>query len=312
MRVQDLYALGIGHHKLRLEVARGTVVRLRQGVYVAADELTKADPRTIHLLRAMAEQVADPRLVASHGTAAVCWQLPLLHEEQVVAGVPMLTVPPGGGQRSRVRGTARVRVAELPGHHVVVHPGGLTVTSRSRTAVDVARGALPDQLAVIDAAVRAESLAMPMVRRRRDLANPRIRAAALAPVTEAAAFRGRLASLAAAFALADPRRETPIESLTAAHIHVAGLPQPIPQAAIRVPGQTVYPDFLWPDQRLIGEADGAVKYDTAAVMLAEKRREQALRDLGFRIVRWLGKEIRVTPWVVVDRIARALDAAVTT
>jgi hypothetical protein len=281
---------------------------LRQGVYLAADELTDADPRTIHQLRAMAEQVADPRLVASHGTAALSRRLPILHEEAVIAGVPTLTADPSGGNRSRARGTARVHIARVPGHHVVVHPDGLTVTSRSRTAVDVAGDHLPDQLAVIDTAVRAESLAMPMVRRRRDLTNSRIRAAALAPIAEAAAFRGRQASLATALALADPRRETPIESFSAAHIHLAGLPQPVPQAPIRVPGQTVYPDFLWPDQRLIGEADGAVKYETPAVMLLEKRREQALRDLGFRIVRWLGKEIRVTPWVVVDRIARALDA----
>ena len=40
--------------------------------------------------------------------------------------------------------------------------------------------------------------------------------------------------------------------------------------------------------------------------MQEKLREQVLRDLGFRIVRWLAREIMVEPWVVVERVAREL------
>jgi very-short-patch-repair endonuclease len=38
----------------------------------------------------------------------------------------------------------------------------------------------------------------------------------------------------------------------------------------------------------------------------EKEREQVLRDLGYRFVRWLAKEIMLQPAVVMERIARAL------
>ena len=38
----------------------------------------------------------------------------------------------------------------------------------------------------------------------------------------------------------------------------------------------------------------------------EKEREQLLRDLGYRMVRWLAKEIMLTPELVVARVARAL------
>jgi very-short-patch-repair endonuclease len=56
----------------------------------------------------------------------------------------------------------------------------------------------------------------------------------------------------------------------------------------------------------VGECDGAVKYVDAHGYVNEKEREQVLRDLGYRIVRWLAKEIMLTPQVVVERIARAL------
>lgn len=76
-------------------------------------------------------------------------------------------------------------------------------------------------------------------------------------------------------------------------------------------GSCPSPVTLWQPRttrQLVGEADGASKYQTQQVMLAEKQREQYLRDLGFDIVRWTGKEIWVTPDRVMDRIARALAA----
>ena len=74
------------------------------------------------------------------------------------------------------------------------------------------------------------------------------------------------------------------------------------------PGRGVlYPDCYWPEQRLIGEADGAVKYAEANGYVNEKEREQILRDHDFRFVRWLGKQIMGTP--ITGRIARALEAA---
>ena len=80
------------------------------------------------------------------------------------------------------------------------------------------------------------------------------------------------------------------------------------QTPLRTPIGTLFPDCLWEDHRVIGECDGAVKYaDGSAAFLAEKQREQVLRDLGYGMVRWLAKEIMARPEVVVARVARALD-----
>ena len=96
------------------------------------------------------------------------------------------------------------------------------------------------------------------------------------------------------------------ESLTAAHPHLAGLPIPLFQHEIKTRLGILYPDFYWPGLGLVGECDGAVKYADAKGYVNEKVREQVLRDLGYRIVRWLAKEIMLTPHVVMERIARAL------
>lgn len=307
-RSRDLQAAGVSHHKIADEVARGLLVQLRRGVYVAASAVP-ADPRERHLLHALAEQTADPRLVASHGTAGLLWGLPWGGEGAMAAGQPVLAAQRGGSLRSGSTRTARIVVTELPDHQVARTVAGLRVTTRSRTAVDIAAGSLPELLVTLDAALRAECQEIPSVHRRRDLENPRIHGAGRSGLLDAMKVaRPKDADLHRALSLADPRRETPIESLSAGHFVLAELPLPIPQVRIHTVLGPVYPDFLWPEHRLIGEADGAVKYETRDAMLKEKEREQVLRDLGFTIVRWTGKEIRLRPALVVDRVARALAA----
>ena len=71
-------------------------------------------------------------------------------------------------------------------------------------------------------------------------------------------------------------------------------------------------DFYWKEQRTVGEFDGKMKYGRALkpgksieeVLFEEKRREDALRDLGWQIVRWLWADI-YRPGVIRDRVLRA-------
>lgn len=54
-------------------------------------------------------------------------------------------------------------------------------------------------------------------------------------------------------------------------------------------------DFLFREKRLIVEFDGAMKYGGAegrAALVAEKRREDALRRLGYRVVRLTWADLR--------------------
>jgi very-short-patch-repair endonuclease len=122
-------------------------------------------------------------------------------------------------------------------------------------------------------------------------------------------FLGALArrsALAATIHTVEPCRESVAESLTAGHLHLSGLPMPTFQTPVRTERGTYYLDMYWPEMGLVGECDGAVKYTDPQAYVNEKKREQVLRDLGYRIVRWLAAEIMTRPDIVLDRIARAL------
>ncbi len=297
---------GVTPAMLRTQLRSGRLVRLRPGVYLDAARWP-LEPAARHLVRAHAEQVAAPQAVMSHSTAALAWRLPHPGSTGWDTSSVHLCVP----RTASHRGPADVvlhRPTRLPRHHVTLDPDGYLITTLPRTCVDLARRLqLPAALVLLDAAARRLCEAQVQFPRRCDYADPRLASAARDAIGEAMAWC-RATRLRTALALADPVRESPIESLTAGHLYLAGLPMPLFQQAVRTARGVFYPDCLWPGHRLIGEADGAVKYADAAAFVAEKEREQALRDQGYQVVRWLGREIVREPATVIARIARALAA----
>ncbi len=105
---------------------------------------------------------------------------------------------------------------------------------------------------------------------------------------------------------ADPARESPTESLTAGYLYLSGLPIPLFHAPLKTRVGTVFLDFLWPERRLVGECDGALKYTDRRALVEEKIREDAVRETGHRFLRWMGADPMVRPDELIDRIARAL------
>jgi hypothetical protein len=75
-------------------------------------------------------------------------------------------------------------------------------------------------------------------------------------------------------------------------------------------------DFAWEEYRTIGEFDGKVKYGRLLrpgeriddVVFAEKQREDAIRDQGRQVVRWLWDDL-YRPGVIGDRVRRAFARA---
>ena len=113
--------------------------------------------------------------------------------------------------------------------------------------------------------------------------------------------------LGKAIRLADGRAESPLESASRGVILSARLPRPARQQWVPDDeGRLWRVAFLWRDPRVIGEADGWIKYQTFEDLRAEKRREDALRRAGWTIVRWTSDELWQSPQLVVARIARAL------
>jgi very-short-patch-repair endonuclease len=206
-----------------------------------------------------------------------------------------------------------IAVRDLPPQHRCAHPSGLLVTTPARTAVDVASSCgVPEALITLDSAARLELRTRVGERRLRDAyTSTPLLEASRAPLLDASRFAATLRtrrSLVDVVPLADPRRESANESLSYGHMLLAGLPLPELQTRIVTPEGDAFPDFLWAQAMVIGEADGAVKYTSQEDLVREKRRQEALEQMGFRVVRWMYTDLRQRPSSVMSRIAHALAA----
>lgn len=113
--------------------------------------------------------------------------------------------------------------------------------------------------------------------------------------------RPRSQRWARAAAFADPASESPGESAARAVIHELGFEVPELQGVFTLPdGSGARVDFVWRGAGVVGEFDGMVKYRRArelsgmsaeAALEAEKRREDALRSMGVRVVRLVWEDI---------------------
>lgn len=102
---------------------------------------------------------------------------------------------------------------------------------------------------------------------------------------------------------ADERAATPLESISRVGFHDYGLPQPILQALI---GGLDSVDFLWHQWRVVGEADGLMKYTTPEALRKEKLREEGITQLGFTVFRWTWRDAYDRPDALAYRAARIL------
>lgn len=66
-------------------------------------------------------------------------------------------------------------------------------------------------------------------------------------------------------------------------------------------------DFYWPGPGVVGEADGRAKYDSRAVLLDEKRRQESLEALGLVVVRWDWGDVARVPHLLRERINWAFE-----
>lgn len=258
-------ACGYTRADIDAEARAGRWRRLHGGAYVLPETWAVLDARGRHLALAAARlQTRGPSWVAARRTAAAAWGLPLLG---ALPTRPLLLLPRAGTTKASSRFE---RVATLPREDIRVLQG-LRVTSLARTAVDLAREeSFRSAVVALDGALR-------------EGASPQ----ALADVVGRCEGWPGATAARRALKLADGRAETPLESISRVAMRALGLPLPEPQVEVWVGSRLVARvDHLWREANLVGEADGALKYETRDDLYAEKRRQDELTDLGFTVVRW--------------------------
>jgi hypothetical protein len=266
------------------DVERGRLVSVARGVYAEASLWTDARPEEQHRARVRAISKLHPSLVFGSVSAALMWQRPLLGAPSTRPEAILLATTSGGRSNRGVLTRTSTTAYE------VQHVDGVPVTGLARTLVDVARSA-------------RFSTAVAMVDHGLGRATPGDISPARERLTQNELARefGRSTHVGRARArqvldFADGASGSVGESLSRVEIARAGFPPPCLQPEFcDAQGLIGFTDFFWPEYRLIGEFDGLGKYlreeylagrTTAEVVIAEKRREDRLRALGFIVVRW--------------------------
>jgi very-short-patch-repair endonuclease len=80
-----------------------------------------------------------------------------------------------------------------------------------------------------------------------------------------------------------------------------------PKANIRAAGYSV--DFLWAEQRVIVEVDGYKYHGHRRAFERDRRKDMALRDGGYEVIRITWRQLTEQALMVVAHVARALDRA---
>ena len=244
-------------------VTRGAYLPRPEEAFAGLDDFARA--RVEHIQRSIAAAERNPGTTICDGSAA------LFHQMQLMA-IParvQLAVPPGRwtGTRHGIDFRRREFADDERVH------GRVPVATAPRTWLDIAcTRPLADARAAGDSGLRREVLSpgdLQEMTARLDGRRGRVRAAR-------------------AHALLDPERESPLESASFAYFVVHRIPLPRCQVVIHATSGRFLArvDFWWEGARLVGECDGRMKYESREDLYAEKRREDALRDEGLRVVRW--------------------------
>lgn len=259
---------GVGTERTHLErgLRAGVLLRLRPGACVLRQAWLEAAPIDRHraAMDALLLTARRPPVFA-HESAA------LLHGIPVLNAWPEMPHLLDSELEGPSRRSPRAAIVHRPRHRPgVSEVGGILATDVIATAVALAaRHDLAVGVAALDHVLAASH----------DRAEIEQALELWAP------FHGH-GRVRRALGLATGLAETPLESLSLAGIHLGGLPAPRQQVEFVARGRRYRTDFYWDEFRVVGEADGRVKYVSRADLIAEKDREDALRSLGLGFARW--------------------------
>lgn len=277
--------------ELRARVRQGDLVRVLRGIYAAPppDGLPWEADRYLLLCRAAAVHATRrTEHWFSRSTAAVLWGCHLLRvpTEVDVTGPSAPSGPSGATPGVRRHWTERaVEVTTVL---------GLPATGLERTVLECASSLPPEHgIVVADSAARMG-------------ADPQM----LADLVGRAVGDRGVRRARDVLALTDARAESAGESVLRYAIITAGIPAPDLQIPVHTRLGRFRVDLGWPEVRLAVEFDGRAKYGAAPesvmqALVAEKRRQEAIEDEGWQVLRFMWPDL-AHPEDIAARIRRAL------
>ncbi|MEQ3541481.1 DUF559 domain-containing protein [Pseudonocardia tropica] len=170
---------------------------------------------------------------------------------------------------------------------------GVRVTTRVRTAFDLARRLSPTEGVVAVDALSRGSFAPDVLL---NLAVRHAHARGVRRVVDASVW-------------ADPRAGSPPETRLRLVLVRGGLPRPVPQHPVLDDARrtALWLDLAYPDHHLGVEYDGGGHFATPEAARADARRHTRLVAAGWRVLRYTALDMHRRPDEIVAEVGRALD-----
>lgn len=319
---RDASGCGVSTDRLGTAVRAGALQRLARGSYSIA-------PGPLDAARSVVERLKSMGVPSAVGecTVGAWWGVEAMGARGPLARPPATVLIPRDacdrvGVRLGSRSGVRMVASDLAPQDVIDWDG-LPVTSPLRTGLDIARrhgrsrasalvplcGGVRMEIALRSGLIPLESLQMrPTAQEVTErVRSPEFRRRVMVDLWEMA-HRVSAHGMRWTWPVlpdVEPLLETVLEGLAWAHLTESALPRPCAQEWVHgASGRRYRVDFLIGD-RVILEADGAVKY-AHQTPWQEKQRQSDLEAAGYWVVRCTWEELIHRPHEVLARIARAL------
>jgi len=274
----ELLRCGLSHQTIATRRRAGRLHRLHRGVYAVGHPNPPWQGRFL-----AAAKACGPTSVLSHFSAAALWGFTDLDKDRY----PDVTIANGGGGHHTGIRVHRTTIL-MPRDRARTQ--GIPVTAPARTLLDLA--------AILD----DQPLRM-LVRRGQGLRRVNLRQ--ISEVLARLGPRRGSARLARVTASGPAPTQSVLEDIVLDLLIGAGFEHPDVNKPLRIDGRRVIPDFRWPRERLIIEADGAAWHDEKIAREDDAERQALLEAAGERVVRVAWTQAVTQPKQTLARIRAA-------
>ena len=252
----DLIACGFTHDAISVRVRNGRLHPLHRGVYAVGHATVTQDGCYLAAVKACGEVAVLGLLSGARLQNIIRWE----------GRYPdVLVLGESAPRHPRVNGH---RTSYLPAHHVTT-VRGIPVTTAERTLLDLA-GVLPEPR-LRRALRQAQFLELTTID-------------SLVAVLHGPGPRRGRTKLARILARSAAPTQSELEDVVLELILQGGFTHPVVNAPLYIAGREIVPDFRWPEQRLIIEADGP-HHDDPFERAADRERQRILEAHGYRVIR---------------------------
>lgn len=273
--VHELRRCGLSSHQVFDRVKRGHLHQLHCGVYAVGHTRLQLEAWFLAAVKA-----CGPRAVLSHFAAATLWAF-----VEWDGRAPEVTVL---GDVHRRHDGVLVHRTQCLDRADVRFRQGIPLTSPARTCLDL--GMVLDEREHRSAVRRAQS---------RD----HVTIPELAEVLRRLAPRRGCAALRRIIATGRAPTRTVLEDVVLDLILSGGLVRP--DVNVPIAGTPYIPDFRWPEQRLIVEADSRAWHDNPLARADDAERQAVLEARGERLVRVTWRQAIDSPARTLQRLRKA-------